>query len=136
MKGLWVEKLTSWHHDSCWWPFLFIKIIINGVFKHSSTNNRSVWITLRTMLKNNPYLVTFHEKIRVSLWTFLPNDGRTLLLKFWYSRRFMSISSLNKQVCCSKSPPWNLVQLKDFVFTSRHKILSENFFKFLWNFYH
>ena len=39
--------------------------------KHCNINERSVWITRKTVLKNKPHLVTFHENDLVSLWTFL-----------------------------------------------------------------
>ena len=38
--------------------------------KHCNTYGRSVWTARRTMLKNKLHLVTFHESILVSLWTF------------------------------------------------------------------
>ena len=38
--------------------------------KHCITNGKSVQTVKGIMLKNKPHLVTFHESILVSFWTF------------------------------------------------------------------
>ena len=56
------EKFIWWY-ICCWW------LLWPMQSKHCNTNGRSVWTT-RTMLKNKLHLVTFHERILVSIWTF------------------------------------------------------------------
>ena len=61
----WAEKFIWWCHICCWWLFWLMGS------KHCKTDGRSMWTARRSMLKNKPHLVMFHESILVSWWTFL-----------------------------------------------------------------
>ena len=63
-KSSWAEKFIWWRHICCWRLFWRMES------KHCNTDERNVWHTRRTILKNKPNLVKFQENILVSLWTF------------------------------------------------------------------
>ena len=39
--------------------------------KHCITDGTSVWTARRTILKNKPHLVTFHESMLVSIYIYI-----------------------------------------------------------------
>ena len=60
----------------CYWWFFFFFFLPMGS-KHCNTKGKCMWITMGTMFKNKPHLVTFFESMLVSLWAF------KLTLIFW-----------------------------------------------------
>ena len=59
----WAKKFIC---HICCWCFCLIEP------KHCTTERRSVWTAMGTKVQNKFHLVTFHESILVSLWTFQP----------------------------------------------------------------
>ena len=67
--------------------------------KYYNTDDRSVWNTRGTTLKNKPHLITFHESILVSLWTFQP----TLAKELTVATHVMKTSSIELSTSVSDS---------------------------------
>ena len=59
--------------------------------KYCNTIGKSEWVTRGSVLKNRPHLVTFHEGILVSLWTF---QATLILQSTCFSETSYALSSL------------------------------------------
>ena len=84
-------------------------------FKYCNTG-RSIWIAsaVTQMLKNKPHLITFHENILFSLWTFQPN----LIYMYVYIYIYIYIYIYtHRDIVC-------VPILKFTVYTTQHLCLS------------
>ena len=83
--------------------------IVDNIFwpmrsKHGNTDGRRVRTAKGTMFKNKPHLVTFHESILVSLWTFLPTLICDLSIIFLINAHHLGISAGG----CRTPIPWKI----------------------------